>query len=283
MLPQCDKVSLRHVSEGTRGRAGRRLLSGWLQRWGGAAALLVMATVSATAQPTAPAMDSSGLGTVPEIRAQLSPRRSTMLSAELGAKIDELSVREGERFKEGQRLVGFDCAVHRARLNKAVAQQQAARKLYEVNSRLDKLGSVSTLEVEAAAAQLSAAEAETAMMRTMVERCAVYAPFPGRVAELKARRYEFVGEGKELMEILDDRELEVEMIVPSRWLVWLVPGYGFKVLIEETGREYNAEVARLSARIDPVSQSIKVFGKVVGNHVELLSGMSGRAVFKAPN
>ena len=86
-----------------------------------------------------------------------------MLASELAGKIDDLTVREGERFKEGQKLVGFDCAPHRARLNKATAQQQAARKAYEVNSRLDKLGSVSTLELEAAAAQLAAAEAETAM------------------------------------------------------------------------------------------------------------------------
>ncbi|WP_051512551.1 efflux RND transporter periplasmic adaptor subunit [Skermanella stibiiresistens] len=259
-----------------------------MNRWfaSSLAAAFLMTAFPATAQPT----DSGdrgglggGLGGVPEIRAQISPRRSTMLSSEIGAKIDDLSLREGERFKEGQKLVGFDCAVHRARLNKAFAQQQAARKLYDVNSKLDKLGSVSTLELEAAAAQLSAAEAETAMMRTMVERCVVLAPFPGRIAELRVRRYEFVGEGKELMEILDDRELEVEMIVPSRWLAWLVPGTSFKVLIEETGHDYVAEVTRLSARIDPVSQSIKVFGKVVGTQRDLLAGMSGRAVFAVPN
>jgi membrane fusion protein, multidrug efflux system len=244
------------------------------------AAVLVMAALPASAQ----LQDQSGNGAgVPEIRAQISPRRSTMLASELAGKIDDLTVREGERFKEGQKLVGFDCAPHRARLNKATAQQQAARKAYEVNSRLDKLGSVSTLELEAAAAQLSAAEAETAMTRIMVERCVVTAPFPGRVAETKVRRYEYVSEGKELLEILDDHDLEVEMIVPSRWLVWLKPGNKFKVLIEETGKTFDAEVTRLSARIDPVSQSIKVFGKVASRQDELLAGMSGRAVFAVPN
>jgi membrane fusion protein, multidrug efflux system len=249
-------------------------------RRGLAAVLLVIGAAGfcpATAQsPDAP------LGGMPEIRAQLSPRRSTILSAELAAKIDELTLREGERFKEGQRLVGFDCSVHRARLDKAAAQQQAARKLYPVNSRLDKLGSVSTLELESAAAQLAAAEAETAMMRTMVERCAIAAPFPGRVADMKVKRWQFVAEGQELIEILDDRDLEVEMIVPSRWLVWLKPGNRFTLEIEETGKHYTAEVTRLAARIDPVSQSIKVFGKVSSSGDELLSGMSGRAIFNTP-
>ena len=34
---------------------------------------------------------------------------------------------------------------------------------------------------------------------------------------------------------------------------------------------------------DPVSQSIKVFGKVASKQDELLAGMSGRAVFAVPN
>ncbi|HEV7372903.1 HlyD family secretion protein, partial [Arenibaculum sp.] len=153
---------------------------------------------------------------------------------------------------------------------------------FEVNKRLDKLGSVSTLELDAAQARLAAAQAETAMMKAMVERCAIAAPFPGRVAAMNVRRYQYVAEGEPLIEILDDRELEVEMIVPSRWLTWLAAGTGFVLHVEETDRDYPAEVTRLSARIDPVSQSIKVFGRVLDGQAELLSGMSGRALFSPP-
>ena len=41
----------------------------------------------------------------PEIRAQLSPRRYTTLSAEVAARVLRLPVHEGERFRSGQRLV----------------------------------------------------------------------------------------------------------------------------------------------------------------------------------
>lgn len=218
----------------------------------------------------------------PEIRAQLSPVRSTVLSSELSGKIDELPLKEGERFKEGQRIVGFDCSLHRAQLAKASAQQTEARKILEVNRRLDKLGSISTIEVEASQARFAAAEAEAQMSRIMVERCAIAAPFPGRVVEMKVKRYQFVAEGEPLMEILDDRELEAEMIVPSRWLSWLKAGTGFRLMVEETGREYAAEVTRIGARIDAVSQSVKLFARVSGEQGELLAGMSGRALFEAP-
>lgn len=218
----------------------------------------------------------------PDIRAQLSATRSTILSTEIAGKIAELSVREGETFKEGHRIVGLDCSLHKARLDKALAQQQQARKSHQVNARLDKLGSNSGLEMETSAAQLAAAEAEVSMMRMLVERCAVVAPFPGRVVELKVKRHQFVSEGHELLEILDDREMEVEFVVPSRWLTWLKPGTAFVLRLDETGKDYPATVTRLAARIDPVSQSIKAFGTVTGSFPELVAGMSGNANFDVP-
>jgi RND family efflux transporter MFP subunit len=217
-----------------------------------------------------------------EIRAQLSPVRSTVLSTEIPGKIGDLTVREGDRFTEGQKLVVIDCTLHKARLDKAQAQLQGARKSYQVHSRLDKLGSNSGLEMENSIAQLAAAEAEVAMMRSFVEHCAVPAPFAGRVVELKVKRHQFVGEGHELLEILDDRELEVELAVPSRWLPWLTPGVPFVLHLDETGRQYPAKVVRLAARIDPVSQSIKIFGTIAGSFPELLAGMSGNATFEPP-
>jgi len=218
----------------------------------------------------------------PDIRAQLSPVRSTVLSTEIPGRVADLTVREGDRFTEGQRLVQFDCTVHKARLDKALAQQQQARKSHQVHARLDKLGSNSALEYETSAAQLAGAEAEVAMMRAMVERCSVNAPFAGRVVELKVKRHQYLAEGHELLEILDDREMEVEMVVPSRWLPWLTPGYPFALRLDETRKEYPAKVVRTGARIDPVSQSVKVFGTVDGRFPELVAGMSGSAVMQPP-
>lgn len=216
------------------------------------------------------------------IRVQLVPRHSTVLSSELTGKITELGIREGEAFSKGQRLVALDCRLHQARLAKADAQLLEAVKTNEVYKDLAPLGSISTLDLETSEARVQAARAETDIMKALVERCGVAAPFAGRVAELKVRRHQYVAEGQELMEILSDKDLEIEMIVPSPWLSWLAPGKRFKVHIEETQRAYVAEVTRLGARIDPVSQSVKVFGRLVDAAAELRVGMSGTAGLEIP-
>lgn len=227
----------------------------------------------------APAM---ALAAEPAIRAQLSPRDSTVLSSQLAGKIATVHLREGERFKQGQRLVEFDCDLHRAQLDKAKALEAEAEKTHEVNQRLDSLKSVSTLEVQVAAARLAAAKAERNVAQILADRCVITAPFPGRVAAVNVRSHQYVGEGERLLEILDDRTLETEMVVPSRWLTWLKPGVPFQLAIDETGRTYPAEVTRLAARIDAVSQTLVVFGQVKAPAGALLAGMSGRALFDPP-
>ena len=119
--------------------------------------------------------------------------------------------------------------------------------------------------------------------QVMVQRCAIDAPFSGRVAERKAQPGEYVAEGEELLAIYDDSSFEVELIVPSHWMVWLKPGHRFKVRLEETAGEYPAEVTRLGSVIDPISQSIKVFARITNNDPHLLPGMSGNALLTPPD
>jgi hypothetical protein len=102
------------------------------------------------------------------------------------------------------------------------------------------------------------------------------------VAEQKVREQQYVQAGQALLEILDDSVLELEFIVPSRWLAWLTPGTGFQVAIDETGKTYPAKVMRTGARVDPVSQSVKIAAAIDGKFNELIAGMSGRVLMAAP-
>ncbi len=228
------------------------------------------------AAAAAPALDRQ------EIRAQLSPRRFTTLAAELGAKVNHISVREGERFKAGQVLIVLDCSLQTAQLNKARATLAAAEKTYAANHRLAELNSVGKLELETSQSEVAKARADVSLMSTTLSKCQIAAPFPGRVSEQKVREQQFVQPGQGILEILDDSALELEFIVPSRWMAWLKGGYRFQVKIDETGNTYPAKVIRLGAKVDPVSQSVKTIAVIDGKFPELIAGMSGRVVLAPP-
>ena len=237
---------------------------------------------SAWCYPAAVAAEDHGARSNEEtgLRAQLCPNRFTTLSSELAARIKKLKLQEGDRFRKGDVLVDFDCTVERARLLKARAQLEVAKKRADVNKRLAELDSISIMEVEKSLAEVREAEADIAVMEAIIGKCVIRAPFAGRVSILHAREHQFVSSGQPLLGILDDHNLEVELLIPSQWLMWLKPGRDFRVRIDETGKEYPAKVSRIGASIDPVSQSVKIMGKIHGGDGELLSGMSGHAFFR---
>jgi membrane fusion protein, multidrug efflux system len=215
------------------------------------------------------------------IRAQLRPVQHTDLASEMAGKIIELPVREGDRFRQGARLVAFDCSVYRAQLAHSQAAENAALVKMKSSDQLATLGGISNSDVAQARSQHAMASAESAGNRAMVQRCTIAAPFSGRVTAVRAQRWSSVPAGQPLLEIYDDRAFNVEMIVPSMWLAWLKPGYGFNMRVDETAREYPARITRISGSVDPVSQTVKVFGEI-GAQEGLLPGMSGTALIVPP-
>jgi membrane fusion protein, multidrug efflux system len=222
------------------------------------------------------------IGSTPEIRAQLTPREHTTLSSEIAARIDRMATRVGERFKKGDILVQFDCAIPRAQLAHAEAVVEQSTKTVEANQRLFKLKSIGQLELEISQAELAKSKADLAVASATVAKCTISAPFDGVTVDQKAREFQYTTPGQPLLDVLNDTALEIEMIVPSRWLSWLKVGADFKVQIEENGKTYPARVTRLGGRVDPVSQSIKVIGQITEAAPELMAGMSGQVIMNAP-
>ena len=210
------------------------------------------------------------------------PRRFTTIAAEIGAKINRLPIPEGGAFKAGQLLVAFDCSVPAAMLQKARAELSAAQQTHTSNKRLFELNSLGKLELDISGANVNKSAAEVGAQQAVLAKCSIAAPFSGRLAEQRVREQQFVQPGQALLDIIDDSVLEIEFLVPSAWLGWLKIGTGFQVAIDETRKTYPAKFIRIGARVDPVSQSIKVAAAIDGHYPELIAGMSGKVLISPP-
>ena len=216
-----------------------------------------------------------------QVRALMLSSLRTVLASEIAAGIKKISVDMGEEFKKGQPLVEFDTAIYQAQADRAAAEFDAAEKSLEIHRQLLALESVSELEMVAAESRREAARAELELRRIQVDKGTVLAPFDGRVVKRIANPHEYVTPGQPLLEIID-QNLQLQLYVPSMWLRWLKPGIDFQLHVDETGKVYPARITRLSAQIDPVSQTIEVRAQIVGRFPELLAGMSGVCCFESP-
>lgn len=234
------------------------------------------------ANATQPSEAGSAVSDGQSIRAQLSPVTFTTITGELNARIESIPKREGEYFEQGQPLIVYDCSAQRAQLEKSQALMAIAKRNFETNQQLLKLGSVSQVEHENSRSEFERARAEVNELTAVISRCVTPAPFQGSVVEQKVRSQQFVQPGQPLLDIIDARALELEFIAPSSWSPWLQTGYQFRVRVDETGKDYPARVTRVSARIDSVSQTFKVVAQISGSFRELKPGMSGTLLIEPP-
>ncbi len=236
--------------------------------------LLTTALLSNNSAAQPPMPGTSGIERQ-QIRAQLSPVNHTLLSSEIGAIVSNIAVREAGSFRRGDVLLSMDCSLQQAQLQIAQAELSSAEVVLAANVRLDQLNSIGKLELDLAQVAKSKAMAEVQMSETLLAKCELIAPFSGRVAVQHVRERQYVQPGEPLLEIFDDSQLELEFIVPSHWLGWLNEGYSFEVSIDEPGRNYPAKISRIGARVDAVSQTVKVSATIDGEYNELIAGMSG--------
>lgn len=217
-----------------------------------------------------------------DIRAQLSPRQYTTIAAEIGAKIKLIPYSEGLSFKKGDLLLSFDCTLQKTQFAKANAVLSGAQKIYSANQRLLELHSIGKLELENSRIEVDKASADVDSVKAVLDKCDIVAPYNGKVAEQHVREQQFVQPGQNMLDIIDNSVLELEFFVPSHWLSWIMQGTSFYVIMDETEKTYPAKVTRIGARIDPVSQSIRLTAAIDGIYPELIAGMSGKVIFTLP-
>jgi RND family efflux transporter MFP subunit len=234
------------------------------------AAMLAMHPMVMAQVPMSSGMDRQ------EIRAQLRPVQHTTLSAEIGAVVKQIWVKEGERFVAGTRLVELDCGLFDAQAAKSRAELAGAERSLEANQRLADLNAAGMMELDLAKNAVEKSLAELQITTTQLSKCAIHAPFDGILAEQLIRQQQYVQPGTPLVDVLDDSGFEIEFLAPSTWLARLTVSKLVRISIDEVRRTEVARIVRISPRIDPVSQSIKVTAQLEGSVTGLKAGMSGR-------
>lgn len=229
--------------------------------------------------PSLLAQSAAGTDQDGRIRVQLTALNELVVSSEVAARIERIAVRDGDAFRSGALLVSFDCRTLEAQLEKAKASRDGARHQMDTVQRLAELDSVGKLEADQARAKARETAAEVQVVQSTLGKCRISAPFSGRVVQRLASDHQFVNAGTPLLALVDTRAIEVRLIVPSRWLSWLKAGAPFQVRLDDLDKTVEAKVARIGARVDPVSQSVELVAVVTGSTAGLLPGMSGWASF----
>ncbi|MGF9564970.1 efflux RND transporter periplasmic adaptor subunit [Neorhizobium sp. BT27B] len=214
------------------------------------------------------------------LRGIVKPVNEAMIASDLTFPIRALPFREGQSFAKGDTLVEFECGDLAAQVKSAEAMFRAEQITLENNQRLAKSRAVGNFEVDLSRAKADQAAAELEGFRSKMARCIIRAPYDGRIAVMRAHTHEIPETNQPMMQIVSQSDLEIEILLPSDWLRWLKPRSRFTIRIDETGKSLGAEIVRIAAVVDPVSQTVKVTGRFWNGADGVLPGMSGPTTFE---
>ncbi len=203
------------------------------------------------------------------------------IAVDYTARVSKLPKLEGEMFAKGDTLIVFDCRKYAAEVTAARAQARARELVMVNNRRLLAKGAMGANEVRVSEAEYEQARAEAQALQARTGSCDFKAPFDGRLVERIVQEHESPAPNQPLIRIVDMTRLEIETIIPSKWLTRVKAGDSFTFTVDETGETLAAEVVRMGATVDPVSQTIKAFGILKDPGFSVLPGMSGTATFHA--
>jgi RND family efflux transporter MFP subunit len=189
-------------------------------------------SAEAAAAPVTVTHAGSPAGDALVLPARVTARDEVTLTARLAARLTELPVREGARFRKGDALARFDAPETRAALDGARAGLAAATLARDLarrqESRMDSLFAARVAaqrELEGAQAERRGAEAAWAQSRAQVDQMAsgttLEAPFDGVVVRLHADPGTTVGPGQPVLDVRSHEVGEITSSVPESELARL--------------------------------------------------------------
>lgn len=238
-----------------------------------------------------------------EVTGALRAVRRSLVAAEAGGRVLELTVAEGDEIEAGAVIARLDEAIVRLERDQAVAQiavREATVREREAElekterdlSRLRELQQRSSASqnevldaqtaVVAAEARLQEARAELEVARSAealaAERLAnmqVTAPFTGRVVTKRTEVGQWVREGEPVVELVQLDEIEAWLDVPERFVNRLsTTGAVVQVRVQALGETLRGTVAQIVPAADPLSRIFPVRVRLANDQGLLRPGMS---------
>jgi len=221
-----------------------------------------------------------------EYPGHITAATEAQVSFEVGGRILELPVGQGQRVREGDLLARLDPSDYRARLDASIAQRNAALADYRRFEELLAKDAVSQRDFETRKRNWEVAEANLRIEEKNFADTNLLAPFTGRVARTYVERFQNVQAQEPVLLLQDDKHLEIDVSVPEAALLRIGSSIDLRTLNSllnpvvaisslPPGTAFPARLQELATAADPTTRTFEAtFAFDAPSGVLILPGMT---------
>ena len=206
--------------------------------------------------------------------ASVSAVQGVTVSAEVGGRVTQIAFESGAMVDAGDVLLQLDTSSEDAQL--ASAQAAAALAKTEL-ARLRKLVErdlAAEDAVDRADAEVKDTVAQVGMMRALIAKKSVRAPFAGRLGLRLVNLGQILSEGDPIVALQTLDPVHVDFSVPQRQLARLSPGMQVRVRSDVASDEiFTGEIIAVNPEVDTITRNVRVRALVKNPGETLRVGM----------
>jgi len=211
-----------------------------------------------------------------EVVGTVQPVERALISPRVSGQIVQLPVVLGSRVQKGDLLVKISAAETAAQVLQARAQFEQVKRNLAREERLEQQEASTPETVKSLRDQARIAEAALQEATGMLEYATILAPFAGTITRKIASVGELASPGLVLLELENDKFLQVVAQVPERVMLKLNKGEVLPITVPAAGVKVVGKVAELATAADPVSRTAQVKIDLEPGAADLRSGQFAR-------
>lgn len=202
----------------------------------------------------------------------LLPNEQVELRSEASGRIIALYFEEGNAVNKGQLLVKINDADYQAQLKKAKVALQFAKDVEQRQQKLLAIAAISQEDYDKAVNDLNKSEADVELLKALIDKTEIRAPFSGLVGLRKISNGEFVNSSTLIATLQQIDPLKIEFAVPEKYASQLKKGESVSFTVEGNDSIYTAQLYAIDNSINTNTRSIIVRGRTANGKLQLKAG-----------
>lgn len=204
----------------------------------------------------------------------VSAIRGVTIAAENEGKIVKIAAESGSQIQEGDLIIQIDTSVEEAQLNSALARENLAQVNFTRAERLLKSNGVSKAEYDAAVAEIRTAKADVELIRAILNKKNIKAPFAGQLGIRKVNVGQFVSPGTELIPLQTLDTVYVDLELPQRAVSKVKPGQKILAISDSyPDQKFEGKLLAINPNLEIATRTLSVRAEVANSDQKLLPGM----------
>ena len=206
--------------------------------------------------------------------ASVSPVQGVTVSAEVGGRVTQIAFESGAMVDAGKVLLQLDTSSEDAQLASAQAAEALAKTELVRVQKLGKRDLAAEDAVDRAEAQVKETVAQVAVIRALIAKKTVRAPFAGRLGLRLVNLGQILSEGDSIVTLQTLDPVYVDFSVPQRKLSELKQGMQVRVTSDVAPDEtFGGEIIAVNPEVDATTRNVRVRALVNNPGEKLRVGM----------